>query len=162
MSTIATPRRSIPFFVPILNPLMALFVRLGVDLGPKMALITVRGRRTGRPLTTPITLFEADGHRYLFGTFGNTDWVRNARAAGELTLTRGRRHEAVDVLQLSHADAAAVLRHCLARYARNPAMAPMLRTFYGIGGNVSMADFDDIARQHPGFELRAKEDRDER
>src|SRR5512143_419300 len=89
MSTIATPRRSIPFFVPILNPVMTLFVRLGVDLGPKMALITVRGRRTGRPLTTPITLFEANGRRYLFGTFGNTDWVQNARAAGELTLTRG-------------------------------------------------------------------------
>lgn len=162
MSTIAIHRRSIPFFVPILNPLMALFVRLGVDLGPKMALITVRGRRSGRPFTTPITLFEANGRRYLFGTFGNTSWVRNARAAGELTLTRGRRHENVAVVPLSHDDAAAVLRDCLTRYARNPMMAPMLRTFYGIGGDIAAVDFGEIALQHPGFAVVGKESDDER
>lgn len=154
MSTVTIPRRKIPFFVPILNPLMTLFVRLGVDLGPKMALITIRGRRTGRPLTTPITLFETSGRRYVFGTFGNTSWVRNARAAGELTLTRGRRHEVVDAIPLPLSDAATILRECLTRFAQNPTMAPMLRTFYGIGGDLSTVDFDEIARQHPGFELR--------
>lgn len=155
MSTIALPRRTVPFFVPLLNPLMALFVRLGVDLGPKMALITVRGRKTGRPLTTPITLFETDGRRYLFATFGNTEWVRNARAAGELTLTRGRRHETMRVIPLSVVDAVPVLHACLSHYARRRAMAPMLERFYGVRRD-GTADFVAIARDHPAFELRAK------
>ena len=158
MSAIAIPARRVPFFVPLLNPLMSLFVRLGVDLGPKMALITVRGRRTGRSFTTPITLFESEGRRYVFGTFGNTAWVRNARVAGELTLTRGRRSEVVKALPLTPDEALPVLSECLARYASNPTMAPMLKRFYGVDRHATADDYAEAARLHPAFELLARED----
>ncbi len=156
MTALLTTRRAVPFFVPPLNHLMALFVRLGIDLGPKMALLTVRGRKTGQPLTTPITLFELAGRRYVFGTFGETAWVRNARAAGEVTLTRGRRSETLRVLALSVDEAVPVLRDCLSLYARRRAMAPMLKRFYGVGRDVERADLTAIAREHPAFELRPR------
>ena len=160
MATITSSRREIPFFVPLLNPLMSLFVRAGIDLGPKMALVTVRGRRTGQLHTTPMTLFESGGRRYLFGTFGNSSWVRNARAAREVTLRRGRRHETLAAVALTLDEAEPVLRDFLSRMMRNPMMAPMLRTFYGVTSRD--ADFRDIARQHPGFLLREKAAGDDR
>ena len=157
-----TARRAVPPFVPLLNPLMAIMIRLGIDLGPKMALITVHGRKTGRAHTTPITLFEHGSRRFVFGTFGDTSWVRNARSAGKLILTRGRRSETVSVVEIEPQDAAPILTACLSKYLDNPTMAPMLRRFYGVARGASAADFARVAREHPAFELVALEAGDER
>lgn len=162
MSAITTTRPNVPFIVPLLNPLVSLFIRLGLAVGPPMALITVRGRTTGLPRTTPVSLFERDGQRYLFATFGNTSWVRNVRAAGELTLGRGGRREDLAAVPLRPEEAAPILRACLMTYLRNPMMAPFLRRFYGVGSDTSVEAFVEVGRHHPAFELREKVVRDGR
>ena len=55
--------------------------------------LTVPGRKSGKPRSTPITPFTVDGKRYVVGGFPGADWVRNARAADVATLTQGRRSE---------------------------------------------------------------------
>ena len=66
-----------------------------------MSLLTVRGRTSGRDRTTPVSIFEHNGERYLFGTFGDTQWVRNLRVAGEAVLARGQhRSRVVSLLEL--------------------------------------------------------------
>jgi deazaflavin-dependent oxidoreductase (nitroreductase family) len=55
--------------------------------------LTVRGRRTGRPIRTPVPTLEFEGARYLVSGGGETHWVRNLRAAGEGELRRGRTQE---------------------------------------------------------------------
>ena len=50
--------RWVPFFNSIARPLLA----LGVPMGPDI-LITVRGRKTGLPRTTPVTICENAGRR---------------------------------------------------------------------------------------------------
>jgi hypothetical protein len=45
--------------------------------------LTVRGRRSGLPITTPLAPFDYEGARYLVGGGGETHWVRNLRAAGQ-------------------------------------------------------------------------------
>jgi deazaflavin-dependent oxidoreductase (nitroreductase family) len=59
-------------------------LRAGTPMGP-MILLTVRGRTTGQPRTTPVDLLERDDRRWLVATHGgaNSNWVRNLRAAGE-------------------------------------------------------------------------------
>ena len=84
MST-ASPAKA-PSFVSLFNPLAQRLLRLGRVLGPN-ALITVRGRKTGEPRTTPVALVDIGGKRWVIGTFGDTNWVRNLRVAGEATLT---------------------------------------------------------------------------
>ncbi|HEY4898015.1 MAG TPA: nitroreductase/quinone reductase family protein, partial [Solirubrobacteraceae bacterium] len=42
--------------------------------------LTVRGRRTGRPIRTPVPTLEFEGARYLVSGGGETHWVRNLRA----------------------------------------------------------------------------------
>jgi deazaflavin-dependent oxidoreductase (nitroreductase family) len=55
--------------------------------------LTVRGRRSGLPITTPLAPFDFEGARYLVGGGGETQWVRNLRAAGEGQLRMGGKHQ---------------------------------------------------------------------
>jgi deazaflavin-dependent oxidoreductase (nitroreductase family) len=54
--------------------------------------LTVRGRRSGLPRTIPVVPVEHDGRRYLVSPRGETEWVRNLRAAGEAELDGVRVH----------------------------------------------------------------------
>lgn len=102
----------VTFTVRLSNWLVAKLLRAGVKMGP-MVLLTVRGRKSGQPRTTPVAMGEHDGKRYIVGTFGAVNWVRNLRAAGEATLTRGRRVENISVVELSPAEAARLLKQIL-------------------------------------------------
>src|SRR2546422_3196075 len=75
----------------LFNRIVGGFARLGVSLyGTR--LLAVRGRKTGAWRTAVVNLLEHDGGRYLVAPRGETDWVRNLRAAraGELRLGRRR------------------------------------------------------------------------
>jgi deazaflavin-dependent oxidoreductase (nitroreductase family) len=72
------------FMSRVVNPIT---LRLG---GPTL---TVSGRRTGRPIRTPIPTLDVAGTRYLVSGGGETHWVRNLRAAGRGELRRGRTRE---------------------------------------------------------------------
>ena len=56
-------------------------------------------------------LAEYEGHRFLVSTYGQTNWVRNLRAVGEATLTRGRRSERISVVEVGAKEAAPVLQY---------------------------------------------------
>ena len=78
---------------------------LGVPL-PNTYLMTVPGRKTGERHTIPLTLVEHEGQRHLVGTRGEVNWVRNVRAAGQVTLSRGRAYEILPVTELEPEQAA--------------------------------------------------------
>ncbi len=100
----------------IRNRIIILLHRAGLPIGP-IHLLTVAGRRTGRPHTTPVAPVMVDGVRYLIEAYPGSDWVRNARAAGRGVLTRGHRAEPVDLVLVGPDEAASVLR---AFPAQNP------------------------------------------
>jgi deazaflavin-dependent oxidoreductase (nitroreductase family) len=145
--------QKVPSFVSLLNPLMAAFVRVGVPMGADMRLLTVRGRASGRDRTTPIAVFEHDEALFLFGTFGDTQWVRNLRASGEAVLTRGRKRTRVLATELTTEEAAPVLQGALERYLATP-MRPFLARYYAASAEGRIEDFMELARQHPVFRLR--------
>jgi deazaflavin-dependent oxidoreductase (nitroreductase family) len=51
----------------------------------------VRGRTTGQRRSVPVNVLELDGEQYLVSARGETDWVRNLRAAGGGELEYSRR-----------------------------------------------------------------------
>jgi deazaflavin-dependent oxidoreductase (nitroreductase family) len=69
------------FLRRVANPVL---MKLG--LVPTLA---VRGRKTGRWRTVPVNLLKLDDAWYLVAPGGDTDWVRNLRAAGMGELRRG-------------------------------------------------------------------------
>lgn len=78
--------------------------------------LVVRGRKTGEPRSNPVNLLELDGERYLVAPRGNTQWVRNARAAGGGELHLGTRVEAVELVELPVDQRVPVLRVYLTKW----------------------------------------------
>src|SRR5215471_18055310 len=106
----------VPRFVPMFNPIARRLLRVGPLMGPN-ALLGVRGRKSGQVRTTPVALVEVGGRRWVVGTFGNVNWVRNLRAAGEATVAVGRRSERVRSVELDRGEAEAFFTDVLAPYA---------------------------------------------
>lgn len=89
--------------------MMIAMQKLGIPTGPPMVL-TVPGRKSGAPRSTPMTPFTLDGQLYTVAGFPNADWARNARAAGAGTLRHGRKTRPVQIIELSPEQARPVLR----------------------------------------------------
>ncbi len=78
--------------------------------------LTVRGRTSGQPRSVPVNLLSHDGSQFLVAPRGNTQWVRNARAAGQAELRVGRRVEQVRLVEVPAANRVPVLRVYLGRW----------------------------------------------
>lgn len=73
----------------IFNRVFGFLVGMGLGFSYNY-LLQVRGRKSGKLYSTPINLLERDGKRFLVAPRGRTQWVRNAEAAGEVTLKKGK------------------------------------------------------------------------
>jgi len=69
----------------IFGRMLAALVRIGL-VRSHFYVLEVRGRKSGRTISLPVDLLDLDGRRYLVCARGNANWVRNARAAGEVRL----------------------------------------------------------------------------
>jgi deazaflavin-dependent oxidoreductase (nitroreductase family) len=82
----ATNPRPVP---PVVNRLWSFLIRRG--FAPKsMYLLTVCGRKTGKPYTTVVALVEQAGEQFLVAPYGETKWVQNARAVKQVSLRHGK------------------------------------------------------------------------
>jgi deazaflavin-dependent oxidoreductase (nitroreductase family) len=109
-------------------------------------LLTVPGRRTGIPRSTPVKLVIEGDQRWLVALFGDVNWVLNARAAGQVSLSRGRRTEDLRVAELGPDEAAPVLKMYLARF-------PFYRSFFDTSPDAPVAAFAAEASRHPVFRI---------
>jgi deazaflavin-dependent oxidoreductase (nitroreductase family) len=141
----AQPHRIGPGF-RLANAVMTALLRRGVPAGGNV-LLTVSGRKSGLPRATPVTILEWNGGRYLQSPFGEVDWVRNLRAAGGGTLTRGRRDEAIAVVPVEPPEAAQVYKSTFASY---PAL---IKRRFDVTADSSLADFEREAARHPMFRI---------
>lgn len=112
-----TKSTRVPAWVPYFNPIAKLFLAAGIPMGPDV-LLTVRGRKSGLPRTTPVAICENAGRRGVISPFGEVNWVRNLRVAGRATITAGRRMEQVIAVELGPEQAAEFIRDILAPLAR--------------------------------------------
>ena len=142
----------VPTSVKVFSPLAKLLLRAGVPQGPN-ALLTVPGRKTGEPRTTGVTVVEVGGRRWVIGTFGEVNWVRNLRAAGQASLTIGRRRQDVRAVELIGEARTAFFRDVLVPYVRRMRVAPALLAI--LGARDILGDPARAAADRPVFELRA-------
>ncbi|MGA7049903.1 MAG: nitroreductase family deazaflavin-dependent oxidoreductase [Mycobacterium sp.] len=98
-----------PRYLKPMNKVMLAVQRLGIPTGPAM-ILTVPGRKSGLPRSTPMTPFELPSGLYVVAGYPGADWAANARAAGTGTLARGRRTRRVKIVELSAEEARPVLR----------------------------------------------------
>jgi deazaflavin-dependent oxidoreductase (nitroreductase family) len=119
--------------------------------GPRfMRLLTVIGRRTGQPHSTPVVPVEADGERWVVAPFGEADWVRNVRAAGRLTLRRGEVSDTFTATEVEPAEAVPVLR----RYLAIKPAGRFVKAYFDITPESPDDAIAAEAPRHPVFALR--------
>lgn len=140
----------IPWFVRFLDPLARRLLRWGIPIGPNR-LLTVRGRKTGEPRAAGVAVIEFDGRRWVMGTYGVVNWVRNLRAAGEGTLRVGRQPERVRAVELSTKEAAKFFREVLVPYSHG---LPLLARMW-VPREI-LDDAESAANSRPVFELHAQ------
>lgn len=98
-----------PRYLKPMNRFVRAMQRLGIPIGPAM-ILTVPGRKTGRPRSTPMTPFTYRGDLYTVAGYPGADWAANARAAGAGTLSRGRKSREIKIVELDAQESRPVLR----------------------------------------------------
>ncbi len=135
----------------LFNRLLGKFVALG--MGPDyMRVLDVRGRKSGRLISTPVNLLELNGVQYLVAPRGNTNWVRNARIAGRVRLRRGRRSFNYRVEEIPRQDRPDVLKEYLKKYTRE------VQRYFSVEAGADREAFLAIATDHPAFRLRVTDE----
>ncbi len=138
-----------PRFMPIVNAPAKRLLQLGMPMGFN-GLITIRGRSSGLPRTTPVAIIELDGSRWIWCPWGETHWVRNLRAAGEATITVRKQEERVRAIELDDAGRVAFFRDVMAPLAGR---IPFGATFLRLVDGIDVHDPVSAAEGHPVFRL---------
>ena len=149
MSERAASPAGAPPWVTVFTPIARLLLAARVPLGFN-GLITIRGRTSGLPRTTPVAIIEVSGRRWIWAPWGEVHWVRNLRAAGGATVTVRGRKEEVRATELDRTERLAFFRDVLGPVARGmPFGVWFIRTVDGV-------DLDrplEAADGRPVFEL---------
>jgi deazaflavin-dependent oxidoreductase (nitroreductase family) len=130
----------------VFNRVFGFLVGIGLGFSHNY-LLQVRGRKSGRVYSTPINLLEMDGKRFLVAPRGQTQWVRNAEAAGEVTLKKGSTRQSFRLLPLADADKPKILKAYLDTFKRE------VQRYFPIPAGSPPQAFADLAASYPAFEL---------
>ena len=139
-----------PAIVRLFDPFVRKLLAMGMPSGPN-TLLTVPGRKTGQPRSAAVALVETQGRTWVSGAYGNVQWVKNLRHAGEATIRVKGGQERVRAIPLSTEQAAAYFRDVLAPYVRALPWYGRLTAQIIVGKQLH--DPEAAARQHPVFEL---------
>jgi deazaflavin-dependent oxidoreductase (nitroreductase family) len=140
----------------VANRIMTALIKLGIPVrgsGVPTALLTVAGRKSGLPRTTPVALLadgQGDGWR-LMAPYGAVDWVKNLRAAGSGTITVGGRSFGVTARELTPAEGAPLLRQALA--SASPMLRKAFAPYFDTPPEAPLVEWEDEAGRHPVFQL---------
>lgn len=130
----------------IFNRVYGFLVGLGLGFSYNY-LLQVRGRKSGKLYSTPIDLLETDGKRFLVAPRGRTQWVRNAEAAGEITLKKGRESRRFRLRPLDGPEKLRILKAYLDRFRRE------VQRYFPVPAGSPPDAFQEIAKNYPAFEL---------
>jgi deazaflavin-dependent oxidoreductase (nitroreductase family) len=130
----------------IFNRVFGFLVGLGLGFSYNY-LLKVRGRKSGKLYSTPVDLLGLNGKRFLVAPRGRTQWVRNAEAAGEVTLKKGRKRLRFRLRSLSDAEKPEILKAYLDTFTRE------VQTYFPVAAGSPVESFVALTSSYPAFEL---------
>jgi deazaflavin-dependent oxidoreductase (nitroreductase family) len=136
------------FIVRFVNRMMAGMIRRKAAPAHTY-LLTVRGRKTGKIYSAPVNLIEHGGQRWLVSPYGEVNWVKNARAAGEISLFRDGVTEILKIRELASQDSAPILKEYIT-------LVGIVRPYFDVQPDAPLEDFINEAPRHPVFLLGGK------
>jgi deazaflavin-dependent oxidoreductase (nitroreductase family) len=130
----------------IFNRVFGFLVGLGLGFSYNY-LLEVRGRKSGKLYSTPIDLLKLNGKTYLVAPRGRTQWVRNAEAAGEVTLKKGSTRQQFRLRPIPDADKPPILKAYLDTFKRE------VQRYFPIPAGSPPESFANLTSSYPAFEL---------
>jgi deazaflavin-dependent oxidoreductase (nitroreductase family) len=130
------PRR-VKLFSPVLKALLSAGIPVLWN-----RLVTIRGRRSGLPRTTPLAVLEISGRRWVWAPWGEVQWVRNLRASGRATVRFPDGEREVSATELDPNERLGFFRDVLGPFARSFPLAigvPFIRIVDGVDLNRPVA-----------------------
>jgi deazaflavin-dependent oxidoreductase (nitroreductase family) len=112
-------------------------------------LLQVRGRKSGKIYSTPIDLLELGGKRFVVAPRGRTQWVRNAEAAGEVTLKKGKTRVKFRLRTIPDADKPQILKAYLDSFKSE------VQQYFPVAAGSPPEAFGPLLQSYPAFELIA-------
>ena len=110
-------------------------------------LLQVRGRKSGRLFSTPINLLELRGKRFLVAPRWRTQWVRNAEAAGEVTLKKGRARQRFQLQPIPEANKPEILKAYLDNFKSE------VQRYFPLPAGSPVQAFSELTQSYRAFEL---------
>jgi deazaflavin-dependent oxidoreductase (nitroreductase family) len=132
----------------LFNRAVGFFVGLGLGFRHNY-LLQVRGRRSGKLYATPVDVLSLGNRQYLVAPRGNTQWVRNALAAGRVTLKKGMQRTEFELRSVPDTQKPELLKAYLDRFKLS------VGRFFPVPAGSPAAAFAPLASQYPVFELVA-------
>jgi F420H(2)-dependent quinone reductase len=137
----------LPGWLKVANPVIMAPPRRGLAVGT-MHVLTVPGRRSGEPRTTPVSPLTVDGRRYIIAGLEGADCVKNVRASEWAILARGRKEERVGLVELPVEERSPILRE----FSREvPHGVQFFRQLHGVSGDPE--EFTALAPRCPVFRV---------
>ena len=135
----AEPSLRVPRRVLFFGAILKFLMEAGVPLGPNR-LVTIRGRKSGLPRTTPLAVIAVGGRRWVWSPWGESQWVRNLRAAGHATIAARGHTEEVAATELNPTERVEYFRDVLGAFARSiPFGVQFIRIVDGVDVNDPVA-----------------------
>jgi deazaflavin-dependent oxidoreductase (nitroreductase family) len=130
----------------VFNRVFGFLVGIGVAF-PHKYLLQVRGRKSGKLFSTPINLLELKGKRFLVAPRGRTQWVRNAEAAGEVTLKRGSMRLTFRLRPLAEVEKPEILKAYLDGFKSE------VQRYFSVAAGSPVESFVEVTANYPVFAL---------
>ena len=112
-------------------------------------LLQVPGRKSGRIYSTPVSMLELRGSKYLVAPRGRAQWVRNAESAGVVTLKKGGTRLKFRLRAIDDQNKPEVLKAYLDQFKSE------VQRFFPVPAGSPLEAFNAIMQDYPAFELIA-------
>jgi hypothetical protein len=126
---------------------LVFLIRIGLVRG-HFYVLEVRGRNSRRTISLPVDPLDFDGQRYLVCARGNSNWVRNTRAASEIALVRALRRRRYAARELPPDMRPPILKAYLDRFAAE------VQRFFPVPKGSAVEAFNDLVTRYPVFVLQ--------
>jgi len=133
-------------FTQLMNRTFSIVASLGWT--PKqMITLEVRGRKSGEPRSVVVNSVEVEGQKYLVSPRGETEWVRNVRAAGGEAVIRHGKRTRIRLEEIPVSERGPIIQAYL------PKNAMATKSHFGVEPDAPLEDFQRIAPDHPVFRI---------
>ncbi|NWJ47910.1 MAG: nitroreductase family deazaflavin-dependent oxidoreductase [Chloroflexi bacterium] len=133
------------FIVKFVNTLVTFLTKLGI--APKnQYILEVKGRKSGKIYTTPVILVVENTRRWLVSPYGEVQWVKNARAVGQVTLKRKGLTETVTITEIDGTERGEILK----KYLK---LASITQPYFNVSVDATLEAFEAEGKLHPVFSI---------